>query len=312
MIRPMLDQLTGDIAALRRFNRLYTNWLGLLDVHLDGSPFTLSEARVLYELAHRHEPTAAEIARTLNMDRAQISRTLKRFAQRNLLETRINPAHGRQQLLILTPEGRVAAEDLNDKTQTAVGALLRQLPEVQRRRLIGATTTMAQALEAKVEAPAVRLRSLRPGDLGMVTARQAMLYADEYGWDQGYEALVARILADFYDHFDPARDAAWIAETGDDMVGSIFLVHTDELEVARLRLLYVEPTARGTGTGKLLVSTCIARARQLGYARLTLWTNSVLVAARRIYERAGFVLIDEEPHHSFGHDLVGQTWSLDL
>lgn len=312
MIRPMLDQLTGDIAALRRFNRLYTNWLGLLDVHLDGSPFTLSEARVLYELAHRHEPTAAEIARTLNMDRAQISRTLKRFAQRNLLETRINPAHGRQQLLILTPEGRVAAADLNDKTQTAVGALLRQLPEVQRRRLIGATTTMAQALEAKVEAPAVRLRSLRPGDLGMVTARQAMLYADEYGWDQGYEALVARILADFHDHFDPALDAAWIAETGDDMVGSIFLVHTDEPDLARLRLLYVEPTARGTGTGKLLVSTCIARARQLGYARLTLWTNSVLVSARRIYERAGFVLIDEEPHHSFGHDLVGQTWSLDL
>jgi len=312
MVKPMLDQLTGDVAALRHFNRLYTNWLGLLDVHLDGSPFTLSEARVLYELAHRHEPTAAEIARTLNMDRAQISRTLKRFAHRDLLETRSNPAHDRQQLLILTPEGRRAAADLNGSTQAAVGALLHQLPETQRRRLIAAAATMAQALEAKVEAPALRLRGLEPGDLGMVTARQAILYADEYGWDRGYEALVARILADFHDHFDPARDAAWIAETGGEMVGSIFLVHTDEPGVARLRLLYVEPAARGTGTGKLLVSTCIERARQLGYTRLTLWTNSVLAAARSIYERAGFVLINEEQHHSFGHDLVGQIWSLDL
>lgn len=312
MIKPMLDQSAGAIATLRHFNRLYTNWLGLLDVHLDGSPFTLSEARVLYELAHRHEPTAAEIARTLNMDRAQISRTLKRFAHRDLLTTRSNPAHGRQQFLLLTPAGRAAAADLDARAQVAVGALLQQLPEAPRQRLIASATTMAEALEAKDQAPALRLRGLKPGDLGMITARQALLYAEEYGWDQDYEALVARILADFHEHFDPARDAAWIAEIGGEMVGSVFLVHTDEPGLAKLRLLYVEPAARGTGTGKLLVSTCIERARQLGYTQLTLWTNSVLAAARSIYERAGFVLTDQEPHHSFGQDLVGQTWLLKL
>lgn len=308
----MLDPIKGDVATLRSFNRLYTNWLGLLDVHLDGSPFTLSEGRVLYELAHRHEPTAAEVARTLNMDRSQISRTLKRFVHRGLLETRGNPAHGRQQLLILTPAGSAAAADLNDRAQTGVGTLLEQLPETRRRDLVAAAATMTQALQAEVEVPTLRLRGLKPGDLGIVTARQAIIYAQEYGWDQDYEALVARILAEFHEHFDPDRDAAWIAEIGGEIVGSIFLVHTDEPGLAKLRLLYVEPAARGSGTGKLLVTTCIQHARHLGYTRLTLWTNSVLAAARGIYQRAGFVLIDEQPHHSFGQDLVGQTWSLDL
>jgi DNA-binding MarR family transcriptional regulator/GNAT superfamily N-acetyltransferase len=308
----MRDQNTGDINTLRSFNRLYTNWLGLLDVHLDGSSFTLSEARVLYELAHRHEPTAAEIARTLNMDRAQMSRTLKRFAHRGFLETHSNPTHGRQQLLILTPTGRAAAKDLDARTQAAVGALLQKLPETRRQRLIAAATMMAQALERKVEAPAVKLRGLKPGDLGIITARQAILYAEEYGWNQDYEALVARILADFHEHLDPTRDAAWIAEIGGEIAGSIFLVHTDEPGLGKLRLLYVEPVARGAGTGTLLVRTCIEHAQNLGYERLTLWTNSVLDAARSIYERAGFVLIGEEPHHSFGQDLIGQTWSLAL
>ncbi|MCW6529412.1 MULTISPECIES: bifunctional helix-turn-helix transcriptional regulator/GNAT family N-acetyltransferase [Sphingomonas] len=308
----MLDRPQGDVALLRAFNRLYTNQLGLLDAHLDGSRFTLSEARILYELAHREDPTAADIARTLNMDRAQISRTLKRFADRGLLETRDDPGHGRQQLLSLTPTGRAAFADLDVRAQEAIGALLDRVSARQRQRLIGAASVMMQAFDGGDEPASVTLRGLRPGDLGLVAARQMMLYAEEYGWDQGYEALVSRILADFHDQFDPARDAAWIADIDGEMAGSIFLVHGDDPAVAKLRLLYVESFARGAGVGRLLVETCIAHARRLGYRRLTLWTNSVLAAARHIYERAGFVLVDEAPHHSFGHDLIGQNWSLDL
>jgi DNA-binding MarR family transcriptional regulator/GNAT superfamily N-acetyltransferase len=307
----MPDPHEHEIATLRAFNRLYTNRLGLLDAHLDGSPFTLSEARILFELASRERPTAAEIARALKMDRAQISRTLKRFAGRGLLEIRDDPSHGRQQLLLLTSAGRAAFVDLNNKTRHAIGALLERLLPLQRRRLIAAAATMMDAL-GKAKAPAVTLRGLKAGDLGMVTARQAILYAEEYGWNQDYEALVARILADFREHFDPTRDAAWIAEADGEMVGSVFLVHSDNPAIAKLRLLYVEPVARGAGVGKLLVATCIDRARALGYAQLMLWTNDVLTAARAIYERFGFTMIDEAPHHSFGHDLVGQTWSLDL
>jgi len=283
----MLDRPQGDVAVLRAFNRLY-------------------------ELAHREDATAADIARTLNMDRAQISRTLKRFADRDLLATRDDPSHGRQQLLSLTAAGRAAFADLEARTQQTVGALLDRVSARQRRRLVAAASTMMQAFGDEAAPPAVTLRGLRPGDLGLVTARQMMLYAEEYGWDQGYEALVLRILADFHDHFDPARDAAWIADIDGEMAGSIFLVHGDDPATAKLRLLYVESFARGAGVGRLLVETCIAHARKLGYSRLTLWTNSVLADARRIYERAGFVLVEEAPHHSFGHDLIGQTWSLDL
>lgn len=308
----MLDRPQGDVAVLRSFNRLYTNQLGLLDAHLDGSPFTLSEARILYELAHRADLTAADIARTLNMDRAQISRTLKRFADRDLLEARDDPSHGRQQLLSLTTAGHAAFADLNTRAQHAIGTLLDRISSRQRQRLVSAASVMMDAFENAATPPAVTLRGLRPGDLGLVAARQMMLYAEEYGWDQGYEALVSRILADFHDQYDPARDAAWIAEIDGEMAGSIFLVHGDAPGVAKLRLLYVESFARGAGVGKLLVETCIAQARRLGYSRVTLWTNSVLAAARHIYERVGFVLVDEAPHHSFGHDLIGQTWSLDL
>jgi len=306
-----MDALQHDIATLRAFNRTYTSRLGLLDARLDNSAFTLSEARILYELAHRTFPTAAELGRALNVDRAQISRTLKRFSKRGLIETRDDPAHGRHQLLSLTPAGRSAFAQLESNTRGAIGALLQTLPAFRRRRLLSAAATI-EGIFADEQGAAATLRDLKPGDLGLVIARQAILYAEEYGWNRDYEALVARVLADFHESFDPARDAAWIAEMDGTMVGSIFLVHGDAPEIAKLRLLYVEPDARGVGIGARLVHACIDRARGIGYKRLDLWTNSVLSAARSIYQRAGFVLVEEEPHHSFGKDLVGQTWSLAL
>lgn len=300
-----------DVAALRQFNRVYTSRLGLLHSRLDGSPFSLSEARLLYELAHRTDPTAAGLGRALRLDRAQISRTLRRFADRGLIEIRNDPSHGRNQLLSLTATGQTVFESLDAGTTTAIGMLLESLPLIRRSRLLEAAAAIIQVFENFHEVE-VTLRDLRSGDLGLVTARQATLYAEEFGWNSDYEALVARILADFHTSFDPARDAAWIADIDDRMVGSIFLVRGDTPDVAKLRLLYVEPQARGAGVGARLISSCVKRARELGYDRLDLWTNSVLAAARSLYERAGFKLVEETSHRSFGHDLLGQTWSLSL
>jgi DNA-binding MarR family transcriptional regulator/GNAT superfamily N-acetyltransferase len=300
-----------DVAALRAFNRAYTSRIGLLDAHLDQSPFTLSEARILYELANRTDPTGAEIARALRLDPAQISRTLKRFVQRGLVDARDDPAHGRHQLLSLTQDGSTAFAALESNTRRAVSALLAGLSPFRRARLLDAAETIRRVFTDEAP-PRPVLRGLRPGDLGMVAARQSILYAREYGWTLDYEVLAARILADFHQSFDPAREAAWIADMDDRMVGSVFLVRGASHDAGKLRLLYVEPEMRGTGVGTLLVATCIERARAIGYKRLDLWTNSVLTAARGLYERAGFVLVDEAPHHSFGKDLIGQTWSLAL
>lgn len=300
----------SEIARLRAFNRVYTSRLGLLNANLDKSPFTLSEARILFELATRNAPTGAEIARELRLDPAQVSRTFKRFGERGLIVMRDNPSDARQQLPSLTQAGKSAFAALDRQTKTAIGQLLDELPPYRRSQLLSASTAITRLFSSPVHQPV--LRGLRPGDLGLVTARQALVYAEEYGWNADYEALVARILADFHHSFDPAREAAWIADLDERMVGSIFLMASDRPEIGKLRLLYVEPEARGAGVGKLLVATCIDRARTIGYERLELWTNSVLSAARKIYERAGFELVKEEPHHSFGHDLVGQTWSLSL
>ncbi|MBP2227311.1 DNA-binding MarR family transcriptional regulator [Azospirillum agricola] len=306
----MTAQHDRDVATLRAFNRTYTSRLGLLDATYDGSPFTLSEARILYELANRTSPTAAEIARALRLDPAQLSRTVKRFLDRGLVTVRENPAHGRHQLLSLTEEGRAAFAALEASTRAAVGTLIESLAPFQRSRLLSAAVAINEVFDG--DEPTVTLRGLRPGDLGLVTARQAILYSSEYGWTGDYEALVARILADFHDAFDPGKDDAWIAEAGGRMVGSVFLVRGEEPGVAKLRLLYVESDARGMGVGGQLVAACVARARELGYGRLELWTVSVLTAACRLYRRAGFVMTRETPNHRFGHDLVDQIWSLDL
>ncbi len=303
----------ADVAALRAFNRVYTRKLGLLNGRLDQSPFSLSEARVLYEIAHRTDPTAAEIGRELGLDRAQLSRTLKRFAERGLVTTRVSPAHARRQLLQLTPSGRRAFSALNRHTEKAVASLLGGLGEFDRHRLLRSADSIRRVFAASAASrPAFTLRGLQPGDLGWVISRQATLYAEEYGWDWSYEGLVCEILAEFVKHHDPPREQGWIAEIDGEKVGAIFLMRATDRDVGKLRLLHVEKSARGRGIGRALVDACIDRARAMGLRKLTLWTNSVLVSARRIYEAAGFRLEQQNRHHSFGHDLIGETWGLDL
>src|SRR5687768_12816786 len=238
----------ADIASLRRFNRVYTQRLGLLNARLDGSAFSLTEARILYELAHRRSPTAAEIGRALNVDAAQLSRTLKRFERAGLLTSRASAAHAKHRLIDLTARGRDSFEQLEKATRMAIAALLGELPPSRRRRLIEAAADMVESLNgAGSDPPAVQLRDPKPGDLGLVVSRQAILYAEEYGWDVTYEALVAEILADFVRTFDPSLEQAWIAEADGAMAGSIFLMKSPAPGTARLRLLYVEPGMRGLG-----------------------------------------------------------------
>lgn len=305
--------VASQVSALRAFNRVYTRKLGLLSGRLDDSPFSLSEARVLYELAHRTEPTAAEIVRELGLDRAQLSRTLKRFAQRGLVKTRTSRAHARRQLLQLTPAGHRAFAALNRRTEKAVTTLLGKLGDFDRHRLLRSTDAIRRVFETPAGSrPNFTLRTVQPGDLGWVASRQAKLYADEYGWDWTYEGLVCEIFAEFVKHHDPAREHGWIAEIEGENVGAIFLMRSPDPHVGKLRLLHVEKSARGQGIGRALVAACIAHARTIGLRKLTLWTNSVLVSARRIYEAAGFRLERQSPHHSFGQDLIGETWGLDL
>jgi DNA-binding MarR family transcriptional regulator/GNAT superfamily N-acetyltransferase len=307
----MTTQHDQDVAALRAFNRTYTRRLGLLDASYDGSPFTLSEARVLYELATRTDPVAAEIVRALGLDPAQVSRTLKRFTERELVTARESPAHGRHLLLSLTDEGRAAFATLEANTKASVGQLIDGLHPLRRARLLEAARTINTVFDGDAP-PSASLRGLEPGDLGMVAARQGVIYAREYGWGADHEALVAEIAARFHQTFDPARDDAWIAQADGRMIGSIFLVRGETPGAAKLRLLYVEPDARGMGVGRMLVEACVARAKSLGYRRLDLWTVSVLADARRLYQRAGFKLAEETPARRFDQDLVDQTWSLDL
>jgi DNA-binding MarR family transcriptional regulator/GNAT superfamily N-acetyltransferase len=304
--------LTDEVRA---FNRFYTREIGLLNRSLPATDLSLPEARVLYELAHEPEGgrTAAEIGRTLNMDKAHLSRIVARFRARGLAMSRISPDHRKHRLLTLTEAGRKAFAAADAAARAQVEALLEPIDLNARTRLAGAMRLIRATLRDRdADDRDLSLRPLRPGDVGWIIHRQAVLYHEEYGWDWTYEGLASRILGAFVAEFDPAREDGWVAERGGAIVGSIFLMKSDEPKVARLRLLYVEPSARGAGLGRALVAACIARARELGYRELTLWTNDVLVAARRIYQAAGFRLVSEAPHHSFGHDLVGQTWTLDL
>jgi DNA-binding MarR family transcriptional regulator/GNAT superfamily N-acetyltransferase len=305
-------ELNEQIADVRSFNRFYTRQIGLLHEGLLSSPFTLTEVRVLYELALREGWTASELGRFLGLDPGYLSRILKRFTSQGLVRRLPSPVDGRQSLLALTTAGYAAFEPLNLASQAEVGAMLERLSAQERADLISAMETVTQVLDrtAGSSAPWI-LRRHRSGDLGWIVHRQALLYAQEYGWDEAYEALAAEILAKFIRDFDPEAEHSWIAERNGIVVGSVFLVR-DSAQRARLRLLYVEPSARGSGLGRRLVDECIQFARAKGYRTLTLWTNHVLVAARRLYEAAGFRLIDEAPHHSFGHDLIGQNWDLDL
>jgi DNA-binding MarR family transcriptional regulator/N-acetylglutamate synthase-like GNAT family acetyltransferase len=300
-----------DIARLRSFNRRYTQVLGLLNERLDGTAFSLTEARVLYELAHESEQTAADISRRLRLDRGQLSRILRMFTERGLLSSEPSPDHARHQLLSLTPAGQAAFALLDRQTEAGVGKLLQDFAPSRRVQLVELVSRFEAVLVSRADG-SVAYRAPQTGDIGWVIHHQALLYREEYGWDWTYEALVATILGEFVQQFDATRDDAWIAELDGKVVGSVFLKAGEKPGIAKLRLLYVDPLARGRGIGAELVRLCVERARSFGYERLELWTNSVLGSARRIYEAAGFTLIDETPHHSFGQDLVGQTWSLDL
>lgn len=304
----------GDrqIAAIRAFNRFYTRQIGLLDESLLESGFSLTEMRLLYELAHRDGPTAADLCRDLGLDAGYLSRVLSRLEARGLVRRRPSPEDGRQSPLALTAAGRKAFAPVEKATCEQIAALIAPLPAPERERLVKAMATVQRLLgglpEPKV--PYV-LRDPRPGDLGFIVHRQGLLYHQEYGWDETFEALVAEIVAAFVKNFDARRERCWVAEREGEVVGSVFLVRASD-EVAKLRLLYVEPAARGLGIGARLVGECIAFARAKGYRTLTLWTNDVLVSARRIYQAAGFRLVAEERHRSFGKDLVGQNWELSL
>ncbi len=303
----------STVDQVRSFNRFYTREIGLLAEHLPSSELSLAEARVLYELAQSKELTAADIIRTLGMDKAHVSRIIARFRRKHLVKSRTSPHHAKQKLLSLTATGRRLFATVNRGTNSQIEELLTRVPPDDRPRLVTSMQTIQTLLKPEeVSANAVQLRSPRVGDLGWITSRQAILYEREYGWDWTYEALVARILGEFVAQFDANREDAWIAETRGNIVGSVFLMKTEDPHTAKLRLLYVEPSARGLGVGSRLVKTCVERARELGYRTLTLWTNSVLSSARHIYEREGFFLIKEERHHSFGHNLLGQTWALNL
>ena len=300
------------VADVRRFNRFYTRQIGLLQEGYLESPFSLSEVRVLYELAHRERPTATELGRDLGLDAGYLSRILRGFQKRGLLKRTPSEEDGRQSHLALTPRGQAAFAPLNARSRDEIGAMLAALPEPEQQRLVQAMHAIEGILGAQPERKVpYLLRPHKPGDMGWVVHRHAALYAQEYGWDERFEALVAGIVKRFIERFDPKRERCWIAEKDGEIVGSVFLIAHSKT-VAQLRLMLVEPKARGLGIGSRLVDECIQFAREKGYRKITLWTNSILLAARHIYKKAGFRLVETERHTSFGHALVGETWELAL
>jgi DNA-binding MarR family transcriptional regulator/GNAT superfamily N-acetyltransferase len=301
-----------DIAAVRAFNRFYTRKLGVLDQQLLESPFSLSEARVLYELAHRENLSAKEIGAELGLDAGYLSRIVQSFDEEGLISREPLPTDRRQYRLALTAKGRQAFAKLERSTNDHIAAMLEGLPPGGKARLIDSMADIRRLLgDGGAAARTAVLREPRPGDMGWVVQSHGALYAREYGFDSSFEGLVAEITAKFLASFDASRERCWIAEIDGAQVGSIFLVrHSDD--VAKLRLLLIDPAGRGQRLGHRMVGECIAFARACGYRKITLWTQSILLAARSIYEKAGFRLVATEPHRSFGQDLIGETWELEL
>src|SRR5467141_500871 len=301
-----------QISAVRGFNRFYTRKLGVLDQQLLKSPFSLSEARVLYELAHREEPAAKEIGIELGLDPGYLSRIVQKFDEDGLITRKPLPSDRRQYRLSLTAKGRQAFAKLERSSKDDIAAMLAAMPHGDSQRLIAAMAVLERLLGGtSVAPPPAILRSHRPGDMGWVVQSHGALYASEYGFDSSFEALVAEIAAKFLGHFDASRERCWIADIDGAPVGSVFLVR-DTDDVAKLRLLLVDPAGRGQGLGQRLVAECIAFARACGYRRITLWTQSILQAARKIYQDSGFILEASEPHRSFGQSLIGETWEREL
>lgn len=301
------------VAAVRAFSRFYTRQVGLLrDGYLE-TPFSVTEARVLYELANRERTVAADLTRELGLDAGYLSRILRGFRRRGLIERRPSSEDGRRTELRLSKRGRSVFSSLDARSRKDIGTLLAGLAVADQDRLVAAMRTVERLLggDRAAGGGAVVLRPPRAGDLGWVVQRHGAVYAQEYGWNEEFEALVAGIVATYVEQLDPTRERCWIAERDGENVGCVFLVKKTRT-VAKLRLLLVEPAARGQGIGSRLVTECVRFAREAGYRKVVLWTNSVLTDARRVYERAGFTLTAEESHHSFSHDLVGETWELKL
>ena len=304
----------ASIATFRRFNRFYTKQIGLLDEGTLRSPFSLAEVRVLYEIAHGRDVSAVALAAELRLDAGYLSRILGRLQKQGILRRDTSPADGRLSLLALTEKGRRIFKALDRRQEDDAAALLRRVPASGRRSLVESMRAIEQILLAPAEksnGPFV-IRQHRPGDMGWITHRHGVLYSQEYGYDERFEALVAKIVGEFIEHFDPARERCWIAERNGEIAGSIFLVKKSAT-VAKLRLLYVEPAARGQGIGARLMDECIRFARRARYRKITLWTQSELVAARHLYRQKGFELVGEHHHRSFSrNDLVAETWELRL
>ena len=306
------DTLEERVGVVRHFNRFFTRQIGVLREGLLHSPYTLTESRILFEIAHREQVTASALCRELGLDAGYLSRILTNLEQQGLIEKVRSTSDGRQRLLCLTAEGEKAFALLDQRSREEVSEMLNDLSEENQQRLLKAMQTIESVLTKGLKfSEPFYLRSHEPGDMGWVTHRHGVLYAQEYGWDEHFEALVAQIVADFISNYNPTRERCWIAEMDGEIVGSVFVVQSSET-VAKLRLLLVEPRARGLGLGTRLVDECIRFARRCGYQKLILWTNSVLVEARHIYQKKGFTLVAQEEHHSYGHDLVGETWELDL
>jgi DNA-binding MarR family transcriptional regulator/GNAT superfamily N-acetyltransferase len=308
------SELAGETASFRRFNRMYTRYIGTLNEHLLNSEFSLAEARVLYELATRDAPKASEIAEELGVDPGYLSRLLGKLERGGLLRKKTSQRDGRYAELGLTARGKSAYKKLNALSEEQARGVLERLPPAARMELIRCMSSIESILSevGRSRMPYV-LRPHRVGDMGWVVYREGVGYAEQFGWDATFEVLVARIVDQFITNFDANRERCWIAEVDGQSVGHIFLVkHPERADTAKLRLLFVEPCARGMGLGDALVNECIRFARTAGYRRVVLWTQSMLTPAIRIYKRAGFRLVKEEPHRSFGHDLVGQEWELEL
>jgi len=300
------------IEAVRRFNRFYTQQIGVLQERLLRSPFSLAEGRLIYELAHRGETTATDLRAQLGLDPGYLSRLLQGLKNRGLIDRRVSREDGRQNLLSLNEKGKKAFATIHVRSRNEIGGMLNPLSPADQNRLVKAMDTIEELLGARPEQKApYLLRSHQPGDMGWVVQRHGVIYSEEYRWDEQFEALVAGIVSKFIQKYDPQKERCWIAEKEGENVGSVFLVKRSK-RIAKLRLLLVDPKARGLGIGSRLVEECIRFARQVGYRKIVLWTNHVLLAARHIYEKTGFRLVHEEPHQSFGHDLIGETWELVL
>jgi DNA-binding MarR family transcriptional regulator/GNAT superfamily N-acetyltransferase len=305
------NALDTQVNALRAFNRFYTRKIGVLD-GMASSPFSLAEARVLYELAHRQQPTATDIRKDLGLDAGYLSRILRNFERRKFVRREQSKTDERQRFLSLTAQGRKTFVPLDQRSNRDIAAILNDLSPAQRKQLVEAVQTVRTLLGDRAEPKTpYLLRPHQPGDMGWIVSRQAILYAEEYGWDGTYEALAAEIVAQFIKNFDPKREHAWVAEKDGERVGAVFVAKESD-DIAKLRLLHVEREARGLGIGKRLVEECLRFARQAGYQKMTLWTQSILGAARHIYKTAGFRLVREEKHHRFGKDLTAETWEINL